>query len=376
MSYSKVESDRFNKSVHRFKFEEIDRDALRAIRAAKPDIAIVRIPSEKIDQLAKLELFGVSPLVTDTLVYYGCDLAKCEIGERRNQNLEFRLASDEDRGWLSGLVGEIFAGYKNHYAGNPLLSSSDILDGFVEWGLSYLQESEDYICWVLYDGERPVAFANCKQDGDCFEGVLFGVDSEYSGRGIYGDLITFTLRDAVRRGCTRMIVSTQIQNLAVQGTWVRRGIRLYKSWNTVHLNLLMSDEYHLAVHKESVLLDDNLVSQFGHVVGDENPVHFDTDAAVEQGFAGRIAHGALLNALVSRVLGTKLPGEGTIYLSQGSSYLKPVYLDSEVSVEVLVKHVNRETGRILASTRVYDGEGQLVFAGVAGVINKRFMDAL
>lgn len=376
MSYSKVESDRFNKSVHRFKFDEIDREALRTIREARSDVAIVRIPSEKIDQLAKLELFGVSPLVTDTLVYYGCDLANHEISEIKNQDLEFRLATAEDRGRLPRLVGEIFAGYKNHYAGNPLFSSSDILDGFMEWGLSYLQENKNYICWVLYDGERPVAFANCKQDGDCFEGVLFGVDSEYSGRGIYGDLINFTQRDAVHRGCKRMIVSTQIQNLAVQGAWVRRGFRLYKSWNTVHLNLLMSDEYFLAAHKEHVLLDDSVVSQFGHLVGDENPVHFDDDAAVKQGFAGRIAHGTLLNGLVSKVLGMELPGKGTIYLSQGSSYLKPLYLDQKVAVEILIKHVDRKTGRILASTRVYDEDGQLVFAGVAGVLNKGFTSAL
>jgi 3-hydroxybutyryl-CoA dehydratase len=376
MSYSRVESDRFQLSVHRFKYDEVDRDALREIRAAKPDIAIVRIPSEKVDQVARLELYGVAPLVTDTLVYYGRDLSESDLGEIRNRDLEFRLGSDKDRDRLSHLIGEIFAGYRNHYAGNPILPGSEILDGFVEWGLSYLQEDEDYICWVLYDGERPVAFANCKRYDDCLEGVLFGVSSEYSGRGIYGDLMTFTQRDAIRRDCTRMIVSTQIQNLAVQKAWVRRGFRLYESWNTVHLNLLMSDDYSLAVHKERILLDESLVSRYGHVTGDENPVHFDDAAAVEQGFDRRIAHGALLNGLVSRAIGMKLPGKGTIYLWQGASYLKPVYLDTEVALEIWVKHVNRKTGRILASTRVYNAERQLVFVGVAVVLNSDFVNAL
>jgi len=376
MSYSKVESDRLLLSVHRFRLDEVGRDALRAIRSARPDIAIVRIPSGKIDQIAELELYGVSPLVTDTLVYYGCDLTECEMRKIRNADLEFRLGGERDRERLSHVIREIFAGYRNHYAGNPLLSETDILDGFVEWGLSFLQEDEDYICWLLYDGDRPVAFANCRQYDECFEGVLFGVDSEYSGRGIYGDLMTFTQQDAVRRGCSRMIVSTQIQNMAVQKAWVRRGFRLYESWNTVHLNLLMSEEYYVAVHKEKILLSEEMVSQYGHLTGDENPVHFDDEAAVEQGFAGRIVHGALLNGLVSRAVGMKLPGKGTIYLSQSASYLKPVYLGTEITLEIWVKHVDRDTGRILASTRVYDNESRLVFAGIAVVLNKSFVEGL
>jgi acyl dehydratase len=372
MSFSRVESERFKKSVHRFHFDEIDHEAVRAIRKARPDIAIVRFPSEKIDQLANLELYGVSPLVADTLGYYECDLESYEIPGRRNEDLECRPASVDDRGMLSELVGQVFAGYKNHYASNPLLSRSDILDGYVEWGLSYLEELEHHTCWILQDGERPVAFANCRQEGECFEGVLYGVDRAYSGRGIYGDLVTLTQHEAVSRGCTRMIVSTQIQNLAVQRAWVRRGFRLSRSLNTVHLNLLMSDDYCLAAHEERIRLDDSLVSKFGRLVGDENPVSFDDAAAARQGLDGRIAHGALLNGLVSKLLGMQLPGNGTIYLSQGASYLKPAYLNRAVTVKILIKHVDRETGRITASTRVYDEGGDLVFAGVAELLNESF----
>jgi acyl dehydratase len=373
---SKVESERFGKSVHRFTFGEVDRDAVRAIRSARPDVAFVRIPAEKLDQLPRLEIYGVPPLVADTLVYYECDLASCTPGDVRNAELPYREIHAAEREKLSDLVAGIFKEYKNHYASNPLFRRQDILDAFVDWGLSFLREDPNRVCSAAFDGDRPVAFTTCERDGDQWEGVLYGVDGDYAGRGIYTDLITLTQREGIARGCKTMLVSTQIQNLAVQRAWLRRGFRLTRSVNTVHLNLLLSDDYCLARAEEEVAVDGELVERFGELVGDRNPVHFDDAAARAAGFDGRISHGALLNGFVSRVLGMRLPGEGTIYLSQRSFYLRPVYLGQRVRVVVRIKHAHPESGRIIAVTEVLDESGAPVFSGQAELLNPGFVAAL
>lgn len=76
------------------------------------------------------------------------------------------------------------------------------------------------------------------------------------------------------------------------------------------------------------------VKLFAEVSGDYNPVHIDEDFAQQTRFKKRIAHGMLASSLVSRVVGTKLPGPGTIYLSQTLNFKAPVYFGDTVKAEV------------------------------------------
>ncbi len=55
---------------------------------------------------------------------------------------------------------------------------------------------------------------------------------------------------------------------------------------------------------------------YAGISGDTNPVHLDEEFAKPTMFKGRIAHGMLTAGFISAVLGTKLPGPGSIYLSQ------------------------------------------------------------
>jgi len=84
--------------------------------------------------------------------------------------------------------------------------------------------------------EKLAAFAtmrsNSPEEG---EGVLFGVAPWAQGRGIYADLIRAGIEWCRARGQARMIVSTQITNLAVQKVWVRQGFEPSASYFTFHL---------------------------------------------------------------------------------------------------------------------------------------------
>ena len=85
------------------------------------------------------------------------------------------------------------------------------------------------------------------------------------------------------------------------------------------------------------------IQLFAIVSGDLNPSHLDGDYAKDNRFHGIVAHGLLGGALISAVLGTKLPGAGTIYLSQDLKFLKPVRPDD--TIEVSVTAVSKDAAR-------------------------------
>ncbi|MGH6865813.1 MAG: MaoC family dehydratase [Methyloceanibacter sp.] len=88
------------------------------------------------------------------------------------------------------------------------------------------------------------------------------------------------------------------------------------------------------------------VLAFADLSGDINPVHLDDQFAARTIFKKRIAHGFLTGALFSTALGTKLPGPGCIYLSQGLKFRAPVYIGDEVLATVRVTSVDPEKARV------------------------------
>ena len=73
------------------------------------------------------------------------------------------------------------------------------------------------------------------------------------------------------------------------------------------------------------------IEAFAAVSGDVNPVHMDEEFAKTTAFGGRIAHGMLLAAYISAVLGNDLPGPGSIYLSQSMRFRRPVKIGDPVT---------------------------------------------
>ncbi len=94
------------------------------------------------------------------------------------------------------------------------------------------------------------------------------------------------------------------------------------------------------------------INAFSKVIGDEDSFHVDVEAAKMMGFSDVIGHGVHLLALVSIVIGTKLPGFGTIYMKQEINFLKPVFVEDEITVcvEVLEKLPKR---RLRLKTAIY-----------------------
>jgi acyl dehydratase len=100
---------------------------------------------------------------------------------------------------------------------------------------------------------------------------------------------------------------------------------------------------------------------------DTNPAHFDDEFAASGPFGRRIAHGMLTSGLISACLGTKLPGPGTIYLSQTLAFRRPVYIGDRITASVEILAIEGK-GRVSLSTICRNQDGEVVVEGEARVI--------
>jgi len=113
------------------------------------------------------------------------------------------------------------------------------------------------------------------------------------------------------------------------------------------------------------------IELFAVMSGDLNPAHLDADYAEGTQFHRVIAHGMWGGALISAVLGTRLPGPGTIYLGQSLRFLRPVGVGDAVTVRATVAEVDEGTGRVRLDCLCLDAVGRSVIEGSAEVLAPR-----
>lgn len=117
----------------------------------------------------------------------------------------------------------------------------------------------------------------------------------------------------------------------------------------------------------SKTISDADLLMYAAVSLDTNPAHFDDGFAAAGPFGQRIAHGMLTGGLISACLGTKLPGPGTIYLSQELRFRRPVLIGDSITATVEVLALE-DKGRVRLSTRCVNGDGETVIDGEALVL--------
>ncbi|MFO7837614.1 MAG: MaoC family dehydratase [Candidatus Thorarchaeota archaeon] len=107
------------------------------------------------------------------------------------------------------------------------------------------------------------------------------------------------------------------------------------------------------------------IQSFGELSGDRNPLHFNQEWAEQTMFKGRIAHGLLTAAFVSTAIGMKLPGPGTIYVSQHMNFKRPVRIGDSITTKVEVAEKMDEKKHIKLNTTVVNQDGKTVLDGYA-----------
>jgi 3-hydroxybutyryl-CoA dehydratase len=113
------------------------------------------------------------------------------------------------------------------------------------------------------------------------------------------------------------------------------------------------------------------VFQFAEISGDKNPVHLDAEYTEKSRFRERIAHGMLTASLVSAVLGMKLPGPGSVYLSQSLEFKAPVKFGEVIEAEVEVIEKTVEKNRVRLKTVVRNQDGTTVLEGDAVLLPRK-----
>ncbi|HON99864.1 MAG TPA: MaoC family dehydratase [Syntrophales bacterium] len=107
---------------------------------------------------------------------------------------------------------------------------------------------------------------------------------------------------------------------------------------------------------------------YAGITGDLNPAHVNEAYAADTFFKGRIAHGMLTAGFISAILGTRLPGPGTIYIRQELNFLAPVRMGDTITARVEVVEKIPEKNRLRLRTTCTNQAGKMVLDGEAVVM--------
>lgn len=106
---------------------------------------------------------------------------------------------------------------------------------------------------------------------------------------------------------------------------------------------------------------------FAGICGDFNPIHINTNQANKMIFGKQVCHGMLTASLISTVIGTIMPGPGSIYLSQDIKFVRPVFFGDTITAIVTIINIDHNKGILTLKTKEYNQNNELVVDGQAKV---------
>ncbi|NUW36452.1 GNAT family N-acetyltransferase [Nonomuraea sp. SMC257] len=236
---SPLESARFGRPVERLTVgagseeEPATEDTVDGVREAvlgsAADVIVLRYPAERVGWFAGLTGLGRTAIFADCLVYWSLRAGR---GRPPAPSPGLRTGPLRDPAAVAALVADIFAAYGNHYLADPLLDPAAALAGYQEWAARSAAEGS---CVALDDGARTLGIATLEDGGPRTEILLAGVVSAARGRGLYAHLLKAVEDQALARGGSEVVISTQSHNTRVQRAWARYGFVPVQAHVTVHL---------------------------------------------------------------------------------------------------------------------------------------------
>lgn len=234
-SISNIDSQRFGINV--VKTKHISMNDLNHLNTFcienDAQLSIVRVLSSELSMVQKLEKDGYR--LMDTLVYYVFKFNKKAIPELSSDYV-LRPVNQNDIEAVSQIAESSFEGYYGHYHADPNLPDDKCDEVYIDWAKKSVTSRDvaDEVL-VVENENRLDAFAtlrmNSEREG---EGVLFGVAPHAQGQGMYRSMMIEGMRWCKAQDAERMVVSTQITNIAVQKVWARLGFEMDYSYYTLH----------------------------------------------------------------------------------------------------------------------------------------------
>lgn len=110
------------------------------------------------------------------------------------------------------------------------------------------------------------------------------------------------------------------------------------------------------------------VLSFSELTSDDNPIHFDDNYASKTRFKKTIVQGPMVVSLIGGILGSTLPGPGTIYIDQETRFLKPLFIEETVIAWVEVVKIRDDKPVITLKNWVEKENGEIILEGQSKIL--------
>lgn len=196
-------------------------------------LLIARCPVSELRTAQAMEREGF--LLTDTLVYYSRDLMQKPVPTDVSK-AEWRPMQRGEEEKIKTVAAESFRGYLGHYHADERLDRAKCDEVYTSWTLRLYNSLDpaDAVLVAEIDGSIVAFYAMRVNNPDEGEPVLGGVMPSARGQGIYVSLMINAMKWCLSKKLSRIVISTQITNLAVQKVWTRLGFEPSHAYYTFH----------------------------------------------------------------------------------------------------------------------------------------------
>ncbi len=113
------------------------------------------------------------------------------------------------------------------------------------------------------------------------------------------------------------------------------------------------------------------VYQFAGILGNFNPLYVNKEFAAQTSLKERVVPTMLVASLVSKILGTQLPGNGTVHIAQQVEFLLPVFIGDTVEARIEATRIDGKLGRVWFDITCTNRKGEVVMRGETIVMPPR-----
>jgi ribosomal protein S18 acetylase RimI-like enzyme len=231
---SEIDSERFGIRIARAQVQGKNLSQIIDFCVAEQiKLLIARCATKELRTVQEMESRGF--LLMDTLVYYSFDLTKRTIPDDAPR-ARIRKFVRGDTAQVETVAAAAFKGYYGHYHADPRLDQRKCDEGYASWAVRSCTSKQVATEVLVAEIEKKiVGFLTLRLNSpEEMEGLLFGVAPEGQGIGVGRSLMMSGLGLCRKQQAKRMLISTQVTNVAVQKMWCRVGFEPAYSYYTLH----------------------------------------------------------------------------------------------------------------------------------------------
>lgn len=120
------------------------------------------------------------------------------------------------------------------------------------------------------------------------------------------------------------------------------------------MNTFIFSDVHIGMTESfNVKITQDMQDMFLHITGDLNPLHTDIAWSTNCGYTAPLVYGMLTSAFYSTLIGVYLPGKNALFQECSIGFIKPVYVNDELTVRGTVTEINETFKRITVKAEIF-----------------------